>query len=240
MNQEVHIKLKDLFGLQSRWDRMLNRQVPIVPTEGGSDVQVTQANSLSIQDLDDPEVNRFLARTISLAETLKTSPEDRKILVNAIAQHSQIIRNCPEMAMKTPKLQVTVGGRIKSRATIDCGAEVNVMNRRVAESARLPILSHKALTFVTITGDKFTFAGYIENVPIDIGGIRNHSDFMIVNESSHDILLGMPFILESKMSFDYPGNGIMQASFMNADRTATGRVIVGGDVAEYEDETENS
>lgn len=113
------------------------------------------------------------------------------------------------------------------------------MRKGIAELTGLTILTYKAIVFKTITGDKFTFDGFVDNILINIGGIKNYTFFIIVNEADYNILLSMPFILESQMAFEYKGNN-MYIRFLNAERTSTGRTVVAGDALNFKRDLGNA
>lgn len=72
-------------------------------------------------------------------------------------------------AAKTLKLPVKVDGA-STKATLDTGAEVNIITQAVAEELRLPICTDLLLALKAVSGDTWVFDGACEDVEIDIGG----------------------------------------------------------------------
>ena len=213
MEQSITIKIGDLVAMDASLNKLFNQKVPLVPAHGG--------NRVEIRDV--PE------HAVTPQEVFGRPP----LNMSAVQNVKNIIRHCPSLAMKTPRVETTINNCVRAPAMIDCGAEVNIISKTTADAAKLTILNEKVMTFSTITGDRFEFAGYIKDVEVDIGGIKNHTDFFVV-ETPTQVLLGMPFILESQMSFKYPGEGLMEAVLYNQERKQYGSVLVAGDETEIE------
>ncbi|CAL3963100.1 unnamed protein product [Diplocarpon coronariae] len=228
MAQQINLTFKDLFGLTGRFDKVLGKHIPVASKDLNDDEEmeiVTRKNS---------EKHPALIKCLQIAEDEGTQ---RYYDIMAMALTSQNInRNCSAVAMKSPVVVCSVEESVKAKALIDCGSEVNAMTRKVAEMARLTIVSDRLLVYSTVSGSKHNFDGWVKNVKVRVGGIVNYTDFLVMENSSNDILLGMPFILESQLTFNYPGDGLMKASLWNTDRSLEGQMVVAGDVAEFQNE----
>ena len=225
MNQAITLKIKDLVALEGGLSKMLSKRMPLVPPEGRTDVVIR----------DGERVNAPVLMTMNEVSNLYdkkrkgSKPRGKTPKVGLIKHVETIQRHSPSLAMQTAKMRVLIGGRVEAPGTLDTGAEVNVMTKKMAEKAKLMILRDHKITFQTINGIEFVFYGLCKNVEVDIGGIINYGDFLIIEEGTLDVLLGMPFFFESEMTFDYPADGTMRAVFWNNDRTSSGTVLVAGD-----------
>ena len=105
--------------------------------------------------------------------------------------------------MCVPKIQVEATRKAYSIATIDSKAEVNIMSKSFAKKARLLIQTEKTIRFQGIARGEYYFVGVCEAVEIAIRGIVNYVNFLIINKGSINVLLGMLYLIKSKLSFKY-------------------------------------
>lgn len=109
-------------------------------------------------------------------------------------------------SVATPKIKVRINEECLVQAMVDSGAEVSVMTRDIAEDAKLPITPSPDLTLIAHGGEKKWFAGVCENTPIQIGGITIYAHIFVVEDADIPLILGMPFIFDSRLSLVREGN----------------------------------
>jgi len=212
MEQTLLIKFKDLVAMEGNIVKMLGKRLPVVPAGGRSDVVVEEV---------DPRTG-IMSVHVDRVQTVRMPEEE-----------------APGMAMHTAKVEALIGGKFKTAAILDSGAEVNVMTKATAEKAKLMIYRNKRHVFQTISGDDFVFYGKCLEVEINVGGIINYADFFIIEAGSLDILLGMQYFFRTKLNFKYPEDGTMQAVLTSHNGLKRGTVTVAGDEIDLMDEEES-
>jgi len=217
----VHLHLRDIVALQENIFRIINQKAPIVPETGGNDYT-----------LETPE-------QASLLEPSEVFGNPRALEVNVIGDLKTVIRRCPALAMKTPKIEVTLNEKAVVTAVLDTGAEVNIMSRAFADAAKLTILKGRTITFSTISRKNMPFDGLIKNVSVNAGGIAVYTDFFVVASTQTDVLLGMPYLLETKFTLKYPGDGTVQAVLEDLEGVK-GFVTVAGDESVFGEHLEET
>ena len=120
---------------------------------------------------------------------------------------------------------------------INYKVKINIINKIIIKLIKFLILNDKRFIFIIIMGIKFTFINYVENIIINIKSIKNTTDFIIIKYINYEILLGIPFIFESKITFKYLKNNRMMVNFTNIDRISIKRIIIINDILKYENDT---
>lgn len=102
--------------------------------------------------------------------------------------------------------------RIPFRFMVDSGSELNVANRNFPAAAKLPLdFRGQRWSLKGIHGGPEPLRGYLDKVPIEIGGHTfEHHVFVSPNESvgeNFDIILGQPFLTFFDARVDYSSSG---------------------------------
>jgi hypothetical protein len=125
-----------------------------------------------------------------------------------------------------PKVKVSISGSLEIEAMIDSGAEVNIISRRAADAAGLPIQTQVRLGIKSVSGEVLPLDGICENVAVDIRGITNFQTLMVFDGSGHDLILGCPFIRQAQATFYYTDDGAQHLKVRNSTRTKEGCVRI--------------
>lgn len=163
---------------------------------------------------------------LSIGEVVELSPDLQKLFTQAIAS-DKVVRfsvnpleldtpatdsSPPELedwySMGYPRTLVSMDGGTKLSALLDCGAEVNVMTRKVMTAAGLAMRKGPRLELVTHTGHHRPFVGVCENVAINVGGLIIRTLVFIVETADHPLVLGQPFLYKGKFSQQYLPDGV--------------------------------
>jgi hypothetical protein len=225
MSQEIVLKVKDVFAFEGGLRKLLGQKIPVVPATGGNDVQVETLPQAGV-------------RHMTVQEVLNSYPSTAG--GRARVDRVRLPRKYPSsLAMQTGKMEARLEGKITVTTTIDSGAEVSVMPRAIAERAKLTIQTNQPIVFQPYGGERYIFFGLCREVEVSVGGIVNYVDFFIVDRTSDEILLGMPFTVEAQLTYEYPGDGTVAAVFKNSDRTKQGRVTVAGDDVDLGEDTDS-
>lgn len=100
----------------------------------------------------------------------------------------------PLYAAPSGRVSATLNGQAKVGSLLDDGSEVNIMPRRTFDKLDFPIdmdIQWKISSF----GPKSPpdgCVGVCHGLPVDIGGVEVKVPVFVVEESSHDLLLGRP------------------------------------------------
>jgi hypothetical protein len=136
-----------------------------------------------------------------LEEEGMTTTERRAIDRNAGVEH--VRRDCPRVFIE---IQAT-----KIQALLDSGAELNTIRLATAEAAGLPISSMPAsmagARLMTANGEYEGFQGIIFRVPVRVGQVEVLTNFFVVKSLSSPMILGNPFLADSKATFSYNNDG---------------------------------
>lgn len=101
-------------------------------------------------------------------------------------------------------------------AMLDTGAEMNIITKSLCEEAGALIVSGSFNT-VAFGGSEVRMVGLTE-VSLLIGGCEGSFVFHVVDDSrfqpTHEILLGMPFIMQSEFSFEYTRDKQLRGNFL--------------------------
>ena len=96
--------------------------------------------------------------------------------------------------------------RITNKITINYKIKINIINKIIIKLIKLLIFNNKRFIFIIITGIKFIFINYIENILINIKSIKNTTDFIMIKYINYEILLRIFFIFKNKIIFKYLRN----------------------------------
>jgi len=245
MNNHIDMRLGDLFSLPGvSLAQILNRRRPFVPRTGGDDYQVrdetTEVRRLqNVQDVQEVDSLSDAAAALGLY-TYVTPEQSQQVEVMSLHAVAPDTSNVPSPAMHTPKMEVIIHDKMRVRATLDSGAEVNVMSKKLADKCNLAIETKKNLVFQGISPGKVFFLGACRRVKVVVGGSVNFVDFLVIDSGTADLLLGMPYFIETELTFLYEPEGAVRAKLRSGNRKRTVTVTVAGDPILVEgDESEN-
>jgi hypothetical protein len=105
----------------------------------------------------------------------------------------------------------------KFKSLIDGGAEINVMALEAAKKLDIPYRSNPHINMVSYTGHKRGFVGVFSKVYIEIGGIFFTSPIFVVEKADHPVVLGSPFIYQTKLKLYYREGGEVWANLYPED-----------------------
>ena len=115
----------------------------------------------------------------------------------------------PLYAAPSGRVSATLNGQAKVGSLLDDGSEVNIMPRRTFDKLDFPIdmdIQWKISSF----GPKSPpdgCVGVCHGLPVDIGGVEVKVPVFVVEESSHDLLLGRPWGKMARAMFINEDNG---------------------------------
>jgi hypothetical protein len=148
--------------------------------------------------------------------------------------------NVSSLAMHTPKMEVIIHDKMRVHATLDSGAEVNVMSKKLADKYNLAIETKKNLVFQGISPGKVFFLSACRRVKVVIGGSINFVNFLVINSGTTNLLLGIPYFIETELIFLYESEGVVKAKLRSGNRKRIVTVTVTGDPILVEgDKSEN-
>ena len=78
-------------------------------------------------------------------------------------------------------------------ALIDTGSEINIIDKREADSRGLIIIRGFYIKIIDINGGSAIIINIIKNIIINTGGVRIFKNFIIIKNFSYPLILGMPF-----------------------------------------------
>jgi Aspartyl protease len=245
MDNHINMRLGDLFSLPGvSLPRILNQRRPFVPRGGGDDYQVRDesADARAVQRVGNVQVLDNLGEAAA-AFGLRTyiAPDKAKQLdVMSLQAVAPDTSNVPSTAMHTPKMEVIIHEKMRVRSTLDSGAEVNVMSKKLADRCNLAIETKKNLVFQGISPGRVFFLGACRRVKVEVGGSVNFVDFLVIDSGTADLLLGMPYFIETELTFLYDPDGAVRAKLRSGNRKRTVTVTVAGDpILVEETESEN-
>jgi hypothetical protein len=127
-----------------------------------------------------------------------------------------------------PKVPIEIRGS-SFLALLDSGAELNTIKREAAERAMLPITSlpnsMRAARMVTANGSTASFVGIVWGVPIIIGQIEVRTNFFVVESCTNPIILGNPFLTDSRARIEYATNGLTYCRIFSVDGQSNTRFV---------------
>ena len=95
------------------------------------------------------------------------------------------------------------------------------MKKETVERAMLPITSlprgMSSARMVSANGTTERFSGIIWGVPITIGGIEVRTNFFVVESCTNPIILGNPYLTDSRAKIDYATNGLTYCKIFSED-----------------------
>ena len=155
--------------------------------------------------------------TLKIKEVLGTSPllmnrfsdmmkpKNAKPTSSALALNSNIIS---DEAAKLIRLPLQIGNRHMT-AIIDTGSELNILHKKVYESAisHLPIDTTKSKIMGDANGGFGELKGLVSNVPLICGSMIHTASFYIGAKAPFDILLGRPWQIFNAVTIDERQDG---------------------------------
>ena len=115
----------------------------------------------------------------------------------------------PFYAAPSGRVNATLNGQVKVGSLLDDGSEVNIMPRRTFEKLDFPIdtdIEWKISSFGAKSPPDGC-VGVCHGLPVDIGGVEVKVPIFVVEESSHDLLLGRPWGKMARAMFINEDNG---------------------------------
>jgi hypothetical protein len=117
----------------------------------------------------------------------------------------------------TPKIRANVAGADMT-ILLDSGAEVSLINSRVANKLKLPICPNVSLGMRGIQSPGARFVGICEDVPVSVGRVNYRVPLWVSNDDSDpDLLLGRPYWIQSRIQLKEYGGGLCKGTIMAPD-----------------------
>jgi hypothetical protein len=247
MKNEIKLQLQDLLAFRGNLGQMLSRRRPLVnQRHGGDDFDVTEVVDIRAikarerreqaeQMLEDLATIAYACGLTPPTPPSKTS-STRPLSIHQVRNVGR--SNVASSAMHTPKVHINVNSCNSIVATLDSGAEVNVMSRTIAEESKLVIENRNHLSFRGITGSEKPFFGICRRVRIEVGSCVSFVDFLVIDGDNESILLGFPFFIETELSFQYNDDGKVRAIMKDSTRRKQVTVTVAGDAIDLVSDAE--
>jgi hypothetical protein len=115
----------------------------------------------------------------------------------------------------SPKTTCSVGDRLVD-VLIDTGAEVSVMSQELADQCGLHVSDMYELGAHGFFGPRNLFAGIVEKVPVNIGGIIHHTPVWIANQTDFDFILGQTYSFQSSLELKHRTDGSCTGKIFDA------------------------
>jgi hypothetical protein len=198
----------------------------LVESEGG---EVVECYGLKAEHWTDPEISHVQQHVIADSgndydhaeeDDYDHLKDDRKPYDRPMGiEHLR--RDCP-------KVPIDIRGS-SFLALLDSGAELNTIKREAAEKAMLPITSlpgsMRTARMVTANGSTASFVGIVWGVPIIIGQIEVRTNFFVVESCTNPIILGNPFLTDSRARIEYATNGLTYCRIFSIDGQSNTRFV---------------
>jgi hypothetical protein len=127
-----------------------------------------------------------------------------------------------------PKVPIDIRGT-QFLSLLDSGAELNTIQRCTAEKAMLPITSMpknmRTAKMVAANGSVEGFSGMVWGVPITIGRIEIRTNFFVLEHCTNPIILGNPFLTDSRARIEYATNGLTYCRIYSEDGENSTRFV---------------
>ena len=121
-----------------------------------------------------------------------------------------------------PKVPIDIKGTTFLRL-INSGAELNTIKKETVERAMLLITSLlRGISLARIvSANSMTkrFLGIIWGVPITIGGIEVRTNFFVMESCTNPIILGNPYLTNSRAKINYATNSLTYYKIFSKDRS---------------------
>jgi hypothetical protein len=168
--------------------------------------------------------------TLSLESVLANCPDVRTSLTKACTRKRIPIEqvNAVNMGADGTKFRVNEASdpptvysstlaycpvRIKNlevESLLDGGAQISVMSRALHKQLGLHLRTDGIHNLYGIHGQPKQMDGIVEDVPIKVAGLEFLVNFYVLDEPSHDLILGAGFLYDSASTIEYNLNGKVQ------------------------------
>jgi hypothetical protein len=114
--------------------------------------------------------------------------------------------------------------RIKNlevESLLDGGAQISVMSRALHKQLGLHLRTDGVHNLYGIHGQPKQMDGIVEDIPIRVAGLEFLVNFYVLDEPSHDLILGAGFLYDSASTIEYNLNGKVQLTMKKAGKVAT-------------------
>jgi hypothetical protein len=115
-------------------------------------------------------------------------------------------------------MEVIIHDKMRVHTTLDSGAKVNVISKKLANKYNLAIKTKKNLVFQGISPGKVFFLSTYQYVKVIIGGLINFVDFLVINSGTTNLLLGIPYFIKTELIFLYKLEGVVRAKLRSSNR----------------------
>jgi hypothetical protein len=138
------------------------------------------------------------SHTVNVTKLLKDVPGREKMLakLSTVQINTLNHKEVPNLiySRSCPIYKVLVGGNeLVVKGLLDCGAEINLMREREALDAGLVYATGIGVALIGVNGRPNLAKGICQDVEITIGPAVIKQNVLILAESSHALILGMPF-----------------------------------------------
>ena len=104
-------------------------------------------------------------------------------------------------------------------ALVDHGSEINIMKRSVFEKGHWPIKKDHGWFLRAANNTKNYLYGACPNVRVQIGNVADAHNFFVQEDCSYAVLLGQPFIVQTRMGTQVVDDGTSWAKIRSLDGT---------------------
>jgi hypothetical protein len=117
-------------------------------------------------------------------------------------REKRFLRKNPLAFRSSPRMTVIFEGLLKCRGLINTGAEINIMTKEVyASLPGLIMIKNPEIAMISHSNYHILFLGVCEDVKVTVGNIEyNVCIFVIDFQANHVLVLGAPFIGQSKLN----------------------------------------
>jgi hypothetical protein len=189
-----------------------------IEAEGG---RVVKCASVDIDHWTDPMINRIEQSMPGEEEEEGELKADKDFKEpTRIRREYDRQAGIEHLRRECPKVPIDISGH-HFLSLLDSGAELNTMRRETAERAMLPITSlpkgMRSAKMVSANGSTEGFAGIVWGVPVEIGRIRVRTNFFVLETCTNPIILGNPFLTDSRARIEYASNGLTYCRIYSED-----------------------
>jgi hypothetical protein len=140
------------------------------------------------------------------------------------------LRDNPLTFRSSPRITVTLESLLKLRGLIDTGAEINVIIKKIyASLPGLVITENPEIAMVSHSNHHIPFLEICENVKITVKNIEYDVCIFVINlQANHALVLGAPFIGQSKLNLAIKEkSGKQYATVISEDSTNSAKFYTG-------------
>jgi hypothetical protein len=128
-----------------------------------------------------------------------------------------------------PRMTVIFEDLLKLRGLIDTGAEINVMTKKIyASLPGLVMIENPEIAMVSYSNYYIPFLGVCEDVKVTVEDIEyNVCIFVVDLQANHALVLGAPFINQSKLNLAIKEeSGRQYATIISEDSTSSAKFYI--------------